>query len=902
MDDVRIDAALHADLERVGHQLVACLERQEGPGFVALVEEVRGLAAREREGDPSAGDELRVALDELAVDDAATLVRALTLRFRLANAIEQVHRVEDQHTKAAAGVDGGMAAVVARLAEAGVSGEQVTELLSRTDVRPVFTAHPTEASRRSVLGKLGEVTALIADRNRSTEPARIDRRVDQLIEALWLTDELRHARPNPIDEVRGAIYHLDLAVRNALPDVLDEAAAHLATLGVELPADAAPIRFGSWAGGDRDGNPFVTPAITRQALRMQRQAALRILADEIEAMRSELSASVVLVGASDELVAQSDADRVAFADVLEKLGRRYRAEPYRVVCAAMGQRIAEARTSPPGPRAYASAHELAEHIAVVHRSLVANGAATLASGRPARVGRLVAAIGFHLATLDVRQHADIDHAALARLFASEDVDYAALDAAGRTALLSQDLEGRRPLAPPGSPVPDDDPLAVMREIRHGQDELGHGAVESWIVSMTRGVDDVLAVMVLAREAGLIDLPSGVARLGVVPLFETIDDLRGVGDTLRELFEVPAWRRLVDLRGGTCEVMVGYSDSNKDGGITTSQWEVHKALRTIRDVAAETGVAIRVFHGRGGSVGRGGGPAHAAVLGQPWGVIDGQLKLTEQGEVVADKYALPELARTNLDLLLGAVIEASLLHQTPRENSVDVGTWSEIMEHVSGAAHATYRRLLDAPGLVDYFRSSTPLEELADLNIGSRPARRGAPDSGLAGLRAIPWVFGWTQSRQIVPGWFGLGSGLAAARADGHGDALTDMVARWPFFRAFVSNIEMTLAKTDLGIARRYVDSLVPAEHRHLLSIVADEHQRTLDELRVITGRPLLADEPLLARTLAVRHADLAPLHALQIELLERTRAGVADADEATHLRRALLLTVNGLAAGLRNTG
>ena len=403
-------------------------------------------------------------------------------------------------------------------------------------------------------------------------------------------------------------------------------------------------------------------------------------------------------------------------------------------------------------------------------------------------------------------------------------------------------------------------------------------------------------MMLAREVGLVDPVRGVARLGFVPLFETIDDLRLLGPTLEALLAVPAYRRLLDLRGGIQEVMVGYSDSNKDGGITTSQWEIHKALLVIRDISRRSGIRIDVFHGRGGSVGRGGGPTHAAILSQPYGTLDGVIKLTEQGEVIADKYGLAELAHRNLELALSALVEASLAHRAPHHAVEDVRRWYEIMNLVSSAAYETYRRFIDDPGMVEYFTTSTPVEELGLLNIGSRPAKR-RQTLGVTHLRAIPWVFGWTQSRQIVPGWYGVGSGFAAAADAGLGADLARMYREWPFFRTFVSNVEMTVAKTDLSIARHYVDNLVPVERRPMLEMIAAEYALTVSSLRQVTGADLLADRPLLRRALAVRDPYLDPLNVLQVELLKRSRSG-----DHERYRRGLLLTINGIAAGMRNTG
>ena len=902
-----LDSALRGDIRRLGRQLGDALVRQHGTELLERVEQVRGLARglRRSDEDSTALAELLAGVD---VAEAGLLARAFTVYFHLANTVEQVHRIDDLTEQQSAGPNR-FGEMVGRLRQMGFTDGEIVSTVNSAELRPVFTAHPTEASRRSILDKLAEIASLIEQRfhagSDETARQRLDRRADELIDAIWQTDELRRRRPDPVDEARSILYFLTEIAVEGVPELLEDIDAVLAGLGGGLDPDRSLIRFGSWVGGDRDGNPNVTEATTVDVLEFQRQRALRLLIGEIEALSSELSVGLAVRGVSDELAERLAADRRQFPEVTARFDTLSAGEPYRQRLAVIHRRLTETSQRSPGPAAYASAGELANDLAVIARSLEDNRGRLLARGRLARVRRLVAMIGFDLATLDVREHSERLHRALAALFAPLGMDYDGLDSAGRAALLASELSGPRPLGLPGRTLGDgvEDVLRLFRVLRREMDARGDQIVQSYIVSMTRGVDDVLAPAVLAREAGLVDLGAGVARLGFVPLFETIDDLRSCGPVLRELLEVAPYRRLLELRGGVQEVMVGYSDSNKDGGIMTSQWEIHKALRAIAEVSATTGVQMTVFHGRGGTVGRGGGPTHASILGQPPGAISGSVKITEQGEVIADKYGLPRLAHRNLDLAFAAVVEASISHRAPRHDRAVTRRWDQVMEVSSSAAHDAYRAFLQAPGLVEYFQTSTPVEELAEMNIGSRPARRSRAGEGIDSLRAIPWVFGWTQSRQIVPGWFGVGTGLAAARAAGMKSDLEDMYESWQFFRTFVSNVEMTLFKTDLAIARHYVVTLVePALHRHFDAVCA-EYDRTVVEVTALTGRALLEDLPILRRTLAVRDAYLDPINVLQADLLARHRRGRAGSPaEDERLLRTLLLTVNGVAAGMRNTG
>jgi phosphoenolpyruvate carboxylase len=891
-EDLRApDRALRRDIRRVTSILGETLARIEGPELLELVEHVRAHAKQDR-------------LDELPDFDLATvtrLVRAFTAYFHLANITEQVHR--GRALTAMSEQEGGwIEQAVWRIAEAGVAPDEVAEILRHVGLRPVFTAHPTEVARRSTLDKLRRVAALLEE----PDSPRRTRRLEEAIELLWLTDEIRVEPPEPVDEARNVVYYLEGLSGGALPDVLEELRDRLAAIGVDLPAGVRPLRFGSWVGGDRDGNPHVTPATTREVLLLQAVHGIRLLRALVDRLRRDLSVSDRVGAVSDGLRRRLDGSLPDLPEVEPRYRRLNAEEPYRLflTCVHVRLGLTERRVLQGAHhvagRDYADDTELLDDLLLLHASVLEHQGAAIAGGEVERLVRTVAASGLTLATLDVREHAAKHHHAVGQLLdrvGDAATPYAELDRVGRAEVLGEELAGRRPLA--RHPLPLDAEGAVTAEtfctIRWALDELGPRAVESYIISMTSDADDVLAAVVLAREAGLVDLPAGVARIGFVPLLETVDELEQTEFILDALLGDASYRELVRIRGDVQELMLGYSDSNKAGGITTSQWQIQLAQRRARDVARRYGVRLRFFHGRGGSVGRGGGPTYDAIMALPSGTVDGEVKITEQGEVISDKYALPALARQNLELALAATLEASVLHRTDRRTSEQAVRWDSTMDRISEAAAARYRALVAEPGLAEYFLAATPVDLLGALHIGSRPARRSGAATGLEDLRAIPWVFGWTQSRQIVPGWFGVGSGLAATDDL---DALREMYAAWPFFRTFLGNVSMTLVKTDLAIAERYV-ALAPEPLRPLLDAVRSEYDLTVERLLAVTGDEALLDrEPTLRTTLEIRENYLEPLHHLQIELLGRYRRGEDD----PALERALLLTINGIAAGMRNTG
>ena len=892
------DATLRADVRHLGDLLGQSLVRQEGPELLELVESVRKSV---REGG---GLEL---LEKLSVEDSVQLVRALSTYFNLANVAEQVHRSRVLAEVRAQGgswitraIDKIEDAIAHPVAGHEISHEDLVKWIGELDVRPVFTAHPTEAARRSILGKLGEI-ALLLDTPKSVTQ---DERLAETVDLLWQTDELRLDRPEPLDEAMNALYYLDDLATSTVPEVLNDFARELKRLGIELPVTSRPLTFGTWIGGDRDGNPNITPAITEDAVVLQVGHAIRTTIAAMNKLRQMLSVSTRIAGATPELSASVENDLKNIPEFEERFLRLNVQEPYRLKATAIVHRLAftRQRHAVRGPhvpgRDYKNTAELLADLTLMRDSLFAHRGELLATGLIERTIRTVAAFGLTHATLDIREHSDAHHKALQQMLGP---DYAGLSHEAKFPILIAQLASSAPLDSTKLDAAGAKTLNTFVAIEDLIERFGPEVIETYIVSMTKGADDLIAATVLGKQAGLVDIDKKIAKIGFAPLLETVAELRAAGEILEQLLSNPTYRTLVALRGDVQEVMLGYSDSNKDAGIATSQWEIHRAQRILRDVAVKHGVKLRLFHGRGGSVGRGGGPTYDALIALPWGSVDGQIKMTEQGEVISDKYALPALARENVELTLAASLEATILNRGPRQGAEDLQKWNDCMNLVSDNSFTRYRALVDHPDLPAYFYASTPVEQLGNLFLGSRPSRRPDAAGGLDSLRAIPWVFGWTQSRQIVPGWFGVGSGLKAAREAGKSDVLSQMLSEWHFFSTFISNVEMTLAKTDLVTAKHYVQTLVPSELHHFLDVITAEFELTVAEILTLTGKTsLLGDQPVLARTLQVRDTYLAPLQLLQVTLLSRVREQGEKADPA--LIRALLLTINGVAAGLRNTG
>ena len=882
------NANLRNDVRRLADLLGQTLARQEGDELLALVESVR-LGVREGQQDQ--------ILNQLTDSQTISLVRAFSNFFNLANVAEQVDRskvLAAEHKAGGSWLGKAVENIAnARKTNPDFSDADLKEWLENFSVRPVFTAHPTEAARRSVLSKMTTIAKLLEQPDSQIK----NERLAEAIDLLWQTDELRLGRPEPLDEAVNSIYYLDELLLETVPEVLAEFVNEVKKLGIDLSLSARPLRFGTWIGGDRDGNPNITAEVTKAAILLQNAHFTRTMFLHLDELRQALSISTKLAGVSKELEKSVAQDLEKLPEIEARYRRINVEEPYRLKATAIRHKLAltQARHVAGLPhfpgRDYQNTSELLQDFEIMRSSLEANNGSLIANGLIDRIMRSINAFGLTHATMDIREHSETHHKVLNQLFGGSDEKL--ID----KHLLSDTNTDPKNLDEQGSKC-----FKTFAAINELIDRYGNEVIESYIISMTKSSNDVMAAVLIAKNAGLISLKEdkSFAKIGFVPLLETVAELRAAGEILDNLLSNKNYRKIVDLRGGVQEIMLGYSDSNKDAGITTSQWEIHKAQRKLRDIAIKHGVKLRLFHGRGGSVGRGGGPTYDALIALPWGSIDGQIKMTEQGEVISDKFGLPALAKENLELTLAAALEATVLNRKPRQPSEDLRNWDECMDLISENAFKAYRELVDQKDLPAYFYASTPVEQLGNMFLGSRPSRRPDAASGLESLRAIPWVFGWTQSRQIVPGWYGVGSGLKAAREAGKSDLLQSLLKEWHFFRTFISNVEMTLAKTDLEIAQRYVNALVDPSLHKIFDQIKKEFDLTVKELLLMTNeKEILGNQPILARTLQIRDTYLAPIQLLQISLLKRVRAQ-SEPDQL--LARALLLTINGVAAGLRNTG
>jgi phosphoenolpyruvate carboxylase len=916
------DAPLRDDIRLLGRVLGEVIGEQAGPDVLDLVESTRVEAFKIRRSEVDRAH-LAERLAGLDIRSANHVIRAFSHFSLLANLAEDIHHERRRRFHRREGSppqQGSLAATFQLLDQADLDADVVARELAGALVCPVVTAHPTEVRRKTISDVQRQVTELIRQRDRTAvgegDDAEWSAQLWRSVLTLWQTALLRLSRLRLTDEIDEALRYYELSLFDVVPALNAELRRALNERWPDAGLLPRPMLLpGSWIGGDRDGNPFVTADALRRATTRQAETALTHHLGELDALRDELSMSDRLVTPTQELYHLAEASRD---------DSPFRAdEPYRRALNGIAARLAATAATVlgrpvPGPDIhvelppYDSPDELRADLDVIDASLRSHGAGALADDRLLRLREAVEVFGFHLCGLDMRQNAAVHEQVVGELLEWAGVcdDYSALDEDARVELLAGELTLRRPLVRPDAELSEDarGELDVLLAAADQVALLGPRTIPNYVISMCESVSDVLEVAVLLKEVGLFDPGAEggpTCSVGISPLFETIGDLQAAAATLTAVLDQPLYRSMLAARGDVQEVMLGYSDSNKDGGYLAANWALYRAELDLVAVAREENIRLRLFHGRGGTVGRGGGPSYEAIRAQPPGAVAGALRLTEQGEVIAAKYGDPDRARRNLEALVAATLESTLLDIEGLGDDAEPAY--ELLDDLAARAQRAYRALVhDTPGFVEWFQAATPIRELGELNIGSRPPSRKAGNS-IADLRAIPWVFSWSQSRIMLPGWYGTGSALEAWVNEDGGDGSDDRLARlqelhrtWPFFRTMLSNMGMVLAKTDLGLAARYAE-LVPDEglRARVFDQITGEHERTCRMLLAITGDDgLLADNPSLKRSIRNRFPYLEPLHHLQVEMLRRRRSG--DDDDLT--RRNIQLTINGIATALRNSG
>ncbi|BCN78489.1 phosphoenolpyruvate carboxylase [Prescottella equi] len=907
---------LRDDIRLLGGILGDIVREQAGEDVFDLVERARVESFRVRRSEIDRA-ELAELFSTVDTADAIPVIRAFSHFALLANVAEDIHRERRRAIHVRAGEppqDSTLAATYAKLDAAPVDPEIAAGALAGALVAPVITAHPTETRRRTVFETQNRIMELMRRREWvSVDPAEadaVDRQLRRQILTLWQTALIRLSRLRIQDEIEVGLRYYDASLFEVVPRINAELRDALRSRWPDSGVLTEPmLRPGSWIGGDRDGNPYVTADVVARATHRASETALEHHLAELEVLERELSMSARLVTVTPELnrLADESGDESAFrAD-----------EPYRRAVRGLRARLTGTAARILGhPAAHAVAGELPDYrdpaglladLEIIDTSLRSHGDGTVADDRLAQLRNSVEVFGFHLCGLDMRQNSEVHETVVAELLAWSGVhpDYASLPEDERIALLTRELATRRPLAGPHAEFSEltTKELGILRAAADAVDRIGPEAIPNYVISMCESVSDMLEAAILLAEVGLFD-PDGEAGprcpVGIVPLFETIEDLRHGAETLTATLDVPLYRALVANRGDSQEVMLGYSDSNKDGGYLAANWALYRAELDLVRVAREKGIRLRLFHGRGGTVGRGGGPSYDAILAQPPGAVEGSLRITEQGEIIAAKYAEPRLARRNLEALVSATLESTLLDVEGLGD--DAAPAYAVLDELAELARVAYADLVhDTPGFVEYFEASTPVAEIGALNIGSRPASRKQTQS-ISDLRAIPWVLSWSQSRVMLPGWYGTGTAFEKWVGDDAGRlaTLTDLYERWPFFRTVLSNMAQVLSKSDMGLAARYSELVPDAELREeVFGKISAEHARTLAMYRAVTGHDnLLWDNPALDRSVHNRFPYLEPLNHLQVELLRRYRAG----DDSDNVRRGIQLTMNGLATALRNSG
>jgi phosphoenolpyruvate carboxylase len=895
--DTLPEAGLRAEIRLLGQLLGETLRQHEGVQLYELEESIRlRTKALRQEYDREKEAELVADLDRIPLDDAARLVRAFATYFQLVNLAELERQARSVAQQAEA--EGDLALSLRRCAEHGVSAERVTAIVAELEVRPVLTAHPTEAVRRSVLDhqdRIGQELARLRSPLADQERDRVRQRIATQVDVLWHTDEIRSVRPRVLDEVANALFYLERTFFDAIPEVHEQLAQALARHypGIDMPAEPL-VRLGSWVGSDQDGNPNADASMLAETLRLQGRSLLTLYRERVRALARDLSQSTRLTRISEALASSLHADEAELEDYAATLNPGTRDEPYRRKLSFIWRRLGA--TLEGEPRGYRSAEQLQTDLDLIDASLREHGERAVADGDLLQLRRQVRAFGFIGAALDVRQHRAVVHEATAEVFAR-------LGASPEQRLAATLTPPPVSLDPSRWSPPTGNLLATLAAMAEAQ-RRAPGSAQTFIVSMSERADDVLEALFLAGLAGLHQLDGARPRsaVDIVPLFERLEALERAPTTMDTLLRDPVYRRQLDSRGGIQEVMLGYSDSNKEVGYLCAAWALHRAHEAVAGVVATHGRKLRIFHGRGGTVGRGGGPTHEAILAQPADAPDPGIKITEQGEVIHRKYARAETARHNLALALGATLEHALMPAEARRPSQ---AWRDALDLMAGESRRSYRALVyEDPGFQTYFEQATPIEEIAQLNTGSRPVSRGGT-LAIEDLRAIPWVFAWMQNRHLLPAWYGVGSALNTfARRPGGLECLRDMYRSWPFFQSLVDNLQMVLVKADMRIARQYA-SLVgdPAERDRIFALINNEFERTQSALLEITEqRTVLERQPQLLASLRLRDPYLDPMSYFQVRLLRELRSLPAGDRRREPQLQAVLRTINGIAAGLQNTG
>ncbi len=893
------------------------IRASDGDAAVRLLDDAVALGRSARGGDEGAADRLAELVAGLDLGQTEVLVRSLTRWFQLVNLAEdneRVRRIRRRDVRdAPAPRPGSLRQVISELAARGTAASEVAELLRGAELRLVMTAHPTESRRRTTINKLARVFGVLRelDEVSDADPARARRRLLATVQELWGSDELRATSLTVLDEVRGGLIHFTSTLAETVPQIYRDLEEALAEFYPDAEIDVPGLlSFGSWIGGDRDGNPYVTPGMTEQALELMREQCLRLLEARVGVLAGRLSISERVSGPAPRLEPILSAGTELFPDWAAQLAQINPEEPYRRALTFVRERVRATRRGDPG--AYAEPGELLADLRVVERSLRDGAGAFAAAGDLHDVIREVEVFGFHFARLDIREHAKVHRRSLAEIYATLEIcdDYEGLSDDERISLLLTGIADRRPLVPAdiaGFSEGTRETIETFRALRTALSGVHQGAIQSYIVSGTEGPADLLEVLLLMKEASLAGAGGERAWLRVVPLFEAGATLDAAPETMDRLLREPIYREALRSVGDEQEVMIGYSDSNKDVGYVASGWAAYLAQTQLSEVIAGHGARWMYFHGRGGAIGRGGGPTNDAILALPPGTVAGRLKMTEQGEVLAAKFSVPEIAHRELELATSAALAASVPIAVDSRAAGPVSDdraqlYDEVVQEMADRSAAVYRSVVhDDPEFPQFFAAVTPLEEISRLRLGSRPAKRSEA-GGIDDLRAIPWVFSWTQSRIVLPAWLGLGTALAAAR-ERHGvHLLREMAENWPFFATLLANAEMAMAKADLRIARRYTELWDDTAARdRIWDQLANEFELARTELLQVRGNQRLLDgEPVLQASIDRRNPFVDPLSFIQIELLSRLRRGDGDDDE--ELGRVSLMTINGIASGLRNTG